>query len=288
LGALLERYPSHPLVLTKLRDLDALDPGGAGDPGLAEQAAELAAAEVDDAGALDAGSLDEGALDSGTIDASTLDAGSLDVGSLEAGSLEPAPLEPLSSANALSAQLPTDLPGSSEVSDIIADTPSGEPVEVTRRGVIERGVSAEDFETHYDLGIAYKEMGLIEDAIAEFRIVMKDPAREVQCQLMIGLCHLEKQAYTEAINQFKKGLYVEGITDGEALALYYELGQAYEKIGDPREALYYYDKVHKRDPKFRDLPRRMRALRGEEQAEAAPPARSDDLDAAFDSLLDEG
>ena len=233
LGSLLERYPEHPLVTAKMRELDALERGSA---------------PVE----------------------------------------EPSPpVAPMGEDSALSAQLPTDLPGSGEVQSLRSET-RGEPVEVTRRGVIERGVSAEDFETHYDLGIAYKEMGLIDEAISEFRQVMKDTSREVQCHLMIGLCFIEKQQFTEAINQFKKGLYVEGITDAEALSLYYELGQAYEKVGDPREALYYYDKVHKRDPKFRDLARRMRALRGEEPAEATPASRNDDLDAAFDSLLDEG
>src|SRR5262249_22857008 len=153
-------------------------------------------------------------------------------------------------------------------------------------GVIEKGVTAEDFETHYDLGIAYKEMGLLDDAINEFRIVMKDPAREVQCHLMIGLCFLEKGMQTDAIGQFKKGLYVEGITEREALSLYFELGQAYGRLNDPREALYYYEKVMKRDGHFRDVQRRVAALRG---GTAAPPpmpeGRSDDVDAAFDSLL---
>ena len=41
---------------------------------------------------------------------------------------------------------------------------------MTRKGVIEKGVTAEDFETHYDLGIAYKEMGLLDDAINEFKL----------------------------------------------------------------------------------------------------------------------
>ena len=132
------------------------------------------------------------------------------------------------------------------------------------------------------------EVAFIDDAIAEFRIVMKDTAREVQCQLMIGLCYLEKAMFTEAINQFKKGLYVEGITDAEALSLYYELGAAYEKVGDPREALYYYDKVQKRDPKFRDLGRRLRALRGEDGGADAQPPGGSDLDSAFDALVDEG
>ena len=159
--------------------------------------------------------------------------------------------------------------------------------EMTRKGVIEKGVTAEDFETHYDLGIAYKEMGLLDDAINEFRIVMKDPAREVQCHLMIGLCFLEKGMQTDAIGQFKKGLYVEGITEREALSMYFELGQAYERLNDPREALYYYEKVMKRDPHFRDVQKRADALRGGAATVTAamPEGRTDDVDAAFDSLL---
>ena len=86
---------------------------------------------------------------------------------------------------------------------------------------------------------------------------MKDPAREVQCHLMIGLCFLEKGMQTDAIGQFKKGLYVEGITEREALSMYFELGQAYERLNDPREALYYYEKVMKRDPHFRDVEKRV-------------------------------
>jgi pilus assembly protein FimV len=239
LTSLLERYPNHPLVHAKMKDLDGMDPAPTADVPVisSTNTAELA----------------------------------LQADSGEHDFLIEEPSVPVSESI------------SAEMSKI-----SHEPVEVTRRGVIAHGDSPEDFETHFDLGIAYKEMGLIDDAVAEFRIVMKDPAREVQCQLMIGTCYLEKQMFTEAINQFKKGLYVEGITDPEALSLYYELGSAYEKIGDPREALYYYDKVQKRDPQFRDLRRRMRALRGEEQEAEPPPRANDDVDGAFDGLLDEG
>src|SRR6266536_2172746 len=158
---------------------------------------------------------------------------------------------------------------------------SGEPPPVP-----EGRVTAEDFETHYDLGIAYKEMGLLDDAVNEFKLCMKDPAREVQCHLMIGLCCLEKGQVTEAIGHFKKGLYVEGITERESLSLYFELGQAYERLNDPREALYYYEKVIKRDQHFRDVEKRMNALRGGTPGPAAlPTSNNDDLDAAFDTLL---
>ena len=185
----------------------------------------------------------------------------------------------------MSAELPTDLPGNVDAAPTATGDPAG-TFEMTRKGVIEKGVTAEDFETHYDLGIAYKEMGLLDDAVNEFRIVMKDPGREVQCHLMIGLCFLEKGMQTDAIGQFKKGLYVEGITEREALSMYFELGQAYERLNDPREAMYYYEKVLKRDQHFRDVQSRINALRGGGQvAQAMPEARGDDVDAAFDTLL---
>jgi tetratricopeptide (TPR) repeat protein len=133
-------------------------------------------------------------------------------------------------------------------------------------------------------------MGLVDDAIAEFKLVMRDPTREVQCHLMIGLCSLEKGQVTDAIGQFKKGLYVEGITDRESFSLYFELGQAYERLGDAREALYYYEKVLKRDPRFRNVEKLVDQLRSGSNAAPVPepapaPTSRDDVDDAFDTLL---
>jgi pilus assembly protein FimV len=245
LEQLLARHPSHPLVTAKLRDLEAMERGGA-------PAAEAAPAN-----------------DEPIVEESPPPSDS-EVQAVRAPDL--------------SAELPADLPGGTDASIAAGDV--GEPFEMTRKGVIEKGVTAEDFETHYDLGIAYKEMGLLDDAVAEFKLCMKDPTREVQCHLMIGLCCLEKGQVTEAIGHFKKGLYVEGITERESLSLYFELGQAYERLNDPREALYYYEKVIKRDAHFRGVEQRIEALRGGvAEAPAAPTANPDDVDAAFDSLL---
>jgi tetratricopeptide (TPR) repeat protein len=211
-----------------------------------------------------------------------------DVEALErnAGNLDGGQAVPVEAAD-IEAEAPEELPGSSEA-DAGVDVTGTEPAfEMTRKGVIEKGVTAEDFETHYDLGIAYKEMGLLDDAMTEFKLVMKDPTREVQCHLMIGLCLLEKGQQTEAIGHFKKGLYVEGITERESLSLYFELGQAYERLGDPREALYYYEKVQKRDPRFRNVERLVEALRSGSVVEPvpAPQHSADDVDAAFDNIV---
>jgi tetratricopeptide (TPR) repeat protein len=160
--------------------------------------------------------------------------------------------------------------------------------------VIAKPLGEEDADTHYDLGLAYKEMGLHEEAIKEFMLVRDTPGRAVQCHLMIGLCHAERGKFTDAVNEFKSGLYVEGINDREALALYFELGAAYEALSDSREALYYYEKVYKRDPRFREIDKRIAAVKAGAAAKASAkngsggggPHDEDSIDAALDILSD--
>jgi tetratricopeptide (TPR) repeat protein len=115
-------------------------------------------------------------------------------------------------------------------------------------------------ETHYDLGLAYKEMGLLDEAIKAFEKVLRAPGREVQCRVMIGMCHREQGNPSEAIHEFKQGLHANG-TERERLSLYYEIGVTYEQIGDDSEALYYFEAVLKRDPSFADAAQRANALR---------------------------
>lgn len=151
---------------------------------------------------------------------------------------------------------------------------------------VEAEVGVEDSDTHFDLGIAYKEMGLLDDAVHEFQVSMRNAQKECICHTMIGLCYQEKGAYSEAIGAFKKGLYVEQKTEREELGLYYELGNAYELLNDSREALYYYQKVQKRDPDFRDVKGKIRALTQPRSGGAARPSvQEDDVDKAFDDLL---
>jgi tetratricopeptide (TPR) repeat protein len=126
--------------------------------------------------------------------------------------------------------------------------------------VLEKPVDESDAETHYDLGLAYKEMGLFDEAIKAFEKVLRAPGREVQCRVMIGMCHREQGNPSEAIHEFKQGLHANG-TERERLSLYYEIGVTYEQIGDDSEALYYFEAVLKRDPNFADAAQRANSLR---------------------------
>lgn len=154
-----------------------------------------------------------------------------------------------------------------------------------KRGV-QQQVGLEDTETHFDLGIAYKEMGLLNDAIGEFRLCLVNPQRVCIAETMIGLCHIEKDEVAEAVIHYKKGLYAGHKTDREELGLYYELGRAYELLGDPKEALYYYEKVKKRDGTFRNVDGRIDALSRPAPAQSVVATNPvDDIDAVFDDLM---
>src|SRR5207344_222923 len=87
---------------------------------------------------------------------------------------------------------------------------------------VEQQLSPEDYETHFNLGIAYKEMGLIDEAIGEFQLASKDPGRAVECCSMLGLCFLEKGMPQLAIKWYRKGLETPRIKETETIGLLYD------------------------------------------------------------------
>ena len=157
---------------------------------------------------------------------------------------------------------------------------------------VEEQVGADDTDTHFDLGIAYKEMGLFTDAVVEFELAMASPGRACLCHTMVGLCFAEQDEFAEAIGHFKKGLYAERKTEREELGLFYEIGHAYERLGDVQEALYYFQKATRMDPQFRGVRTRVERLRATLSSPGATPAPLTlDVDSAFGDLptdFDEG
>ncbi|HMG55290.1 MAG TPA: tetratricopeptide repeat protein, partial [Kofleriaceae bacterium] len=141
---------------------------------------------------------------------------------------------------------------------------NSQPIEVPRKRqptvMLEKPVDEGDAATHYDLGLAYKEMALHDDAIKAFEKALRAPGREVGCRVMIGMCLREMGNPSEAVHQFKQGLHAEP-TERERQSLYYEIGMTYEAIGDPSEALYFFEMVLKRDPTFADAAARAERLR---------------------------
>lgn len=151
-------------------------------------------------------------------------------------------------------------------------------------------VSESDSSTHYDLGVAYKEMGLLPDAVSEFEIAARDPKLECMCFAMIGMIHLEQGDLDKAAGAYVKGLSAAQKTIDQEMSLYYDLGNVYEMKGSTSEALYYFQKIARRDPGYRDVKDRIEALRPQPTGKAAVRARTinddDEFDAAFDELFE--
>jgi len=125
-----------------------------------------------------------------------------------------------------------------------------------KKGVGEQ-LAQDDTESHYSLGIAYKEMGLFDDAIAEFQSAARDPRRLVDCITLQGICSREKGDAAKAEEYFRSGLAVEGLSREERLCLTYELALLYEMIGDSERALAGYREVAALNPAFRDVLRKV-------------------------------
>jgi pilus assembly protein FimV len=136
-----------------------------------------------------------------------------------------------------------------------AEEPKGPP-----RAVIIGGESS-DPSTHADLAVAYKEMGLFDAAIGELKLLAEDPDREVFALTTMGECFEAKGSFTDAILRYKRALNCSQVNPAETLVLYFLLGAAFEHLGDISEALYFFEKVAKREPKFRAVDEKVAELK---------------------------
>lgn len=125
---------------------------------------------------------------------------------------------------------------------------------------VEQQLDSEDYDTHYNLGIAYKEMGLVDEAIGEFQLASKDPKRAVECASMLGLCFLEKGMPQLAIKWYRKGLEMPELTEEEHIGLLYDLGNAYVEVGDTANAQKAFMEVYGMNTNYRDIVSRIKQL----------------------------
>lgn len=122
-------------------------------------------------------------------------------------------------------------------------------------------VSEEDADTHYDLGIAYKEMGLIDEAISEFNISSASSHKGIESYNMIGLCYRDKGNLAEAEKYFKLALQKPDITQDFLKGILYDLARVYEENGDIKQTIEIFEKIIAIDSRFRDVSERITNLK---------------------------
>ena len=138
-----------------------------------------------------------------------------------------------------------------------------EIIEGFKQGVSDN-LSQEDYDTHFNLGIAYREMGLLDEAIGEFQLASKDERYLVECSSLLGICFLDKGLPELAIRWYRKGLEATEISEEATLGLLYDMADAYVSTGDSDAAYKTFVEVYGRNSNYRDVSNRLEELRAAE------------------------
>jgi len=130
------------------------------------------------------------------------------------------------------------------------------------REEVQRAIGDEDYRSHYDLGMAYLDMGFYDEALAEFGVARKHPELKLRSIEMAGRCFMARDDVELAVEELRAGLDIEGYSQSEYLGLRYNLAMAYEKLGEIDEAIKNYSEIVNTDPSFRDARVRLDELSG--------------------------
>jgi len=176
-------------------------------------------------------------------------------------------LTPTMSGDAVSPAQPPLAAAKAETAAVGAESgPLKEVFDEFRAELGEMGAEDEDLETHYNLGIAFREMGLLEEAIGEFQKVAKANDRgkafryAMQCSTLLGLAFMEKGQPNIAAIWYERALTTPGIDSESKLALRYDLGVAQESAGELEAALKSFSQVYAVNIDYRDVAERIASL----------------------------
>ncbi len=124
----------------------------------------------------------------------------------------------------------------------------------------------DDPETHYNLGVAFREMGLLDEAIGEFQKVAKGtqkdkfPPHFLQACTLLASSFMDKKMPAIATKWYLRALEMPDLDEEARLALQYDLGMAYEQAGDTRTALEKFTEVYSQNIDYRNVAEKIRLL----------------------------
>jgi tetratricopeptide (TPR) repeat protein len=126
---------------------------------------------------------------------------------------------------------------------------------------VSENLDASDVRSHYDLGTAYKEMGLLDEAISSFQAALRASADHLPTYEVMGQTFMEMGQPEAAVKSLERALESASTVEDELVGIYYYLGRAYEELENKESAVEYYDRVFSLDINFADVTERLRDLR---------------------------
>jgi pilus assembly protein FimV len=136
-----------------------------------------------------------------------------------------------------------------------------------KEGIEEPAADGDDPDTHYNLGVAFREMGLLDEAIGELQKVCRaldngsSFSQPIQAYTWLAQCLVDKGAPQAAIRWYERALHVGGISEDSRLAVYYDMANAFESAGNKKAALDNFMEVYGANIDYRDVADRIRSLR---------------------------
>ncbi|MDH4270896.1 MAG: tetratricopeptide repeat protein [Candidatus Aminicenantes bacterium] len=128
------------------------------------------------------------------------------------------------------------------------------------RDQVRKKVDTKDYETRFNLGLAYLEQGLIEEAIEEFLLASEDPGRALDCYSIISKAYKQNNNFAEARTWLEKSMKLVKDGSAEHFALLYELASLHEDNGERVKALEVFQQVKNWNPKYRDVKKKISTL----------------------------
>lgn len=117
--------------------------------------------------------------------------------------------------------------------------------------------TADECKMHYALGVAFKNMGLFDEAKEEFEIAIQGDGYFIDSSLMSALCLKEQGQPQLAIAQLERLLADPRCSGEKVPAIRYELGILYESVGHLGQAVQAYETL----PSFQDAHRRLESIK---------------------------
>jgi len=147
-----------------------------------------------------------------------------------------------------------------ELSSIVADF---------KKGVKDK-IPEEDYQIHLQLGLAFMEQNLIDEAIEEFNLASRDKNLTLECLTLVSHCYRLKGNLEEAEHWLNRAIKLVAPGSDQYFALMFDLGLIYEKAGEVEKALNIYREIQSWNPTYRSVSEKINRLSGMNGTSGAP------------------
>lgn len=114
----------------------------------------------------------------------------------------------------------------------------------------------------YNMGLAYKETGLIDESIEAFQKVIETGEKLFDSYVMLGICLRDAGRFDESLKALHDGGVIDNLTMPMKVGLLYEVAQTYKAMGDTKKALAIFKEIHKERQDFKNVENEIQKLTG--------------------------